>query len=207
MYNCWIYGITQHFLMLLSQTHNHDYINEIMQKCYIYYIEFLTQININDNHLNLTALDALMFMFKKSIFNESLINENKIMVLTSDEVHIIEKLTELHCHYFKYYTKDAQSIPISTFTKHVYMLTQSIICVKDENDIKNITEFILFNMTHNIGYEQCVPFLLLFIEKIKTVTFPNNRLYTLMNDIDYINIVKCGDDKKFNKILSTKITV
>ena len=28
------------FILLINKTHNSDYTNEIMQKCYIYYIEF-----------------------------------------------------------------------------------------------------------------------------------------------------------------------
>jgi hypothetical protein len=48
---------------------NHNEINSILEKAYIYFIEFLIQININSSNFELTLKEAVMFTYKKTILS------------------------------------------------------------------------------------------------------------------------------------------
>ena len=56
-------------------------INEIMlisEKAYIYYIEFLIQINLNSMNLELTFRDAVLFTYKRTLLSYNKQNSNNI---------------------------------------------------------------------------------------------------------------------------------
>ena len=59
---------------------NSNEIKLIMEKAYIYFIEFLIQININSDNFELTLKDALMFTYKKTIFSYKHTTNNKNII-------------------------------------------------------------------------------------------------------------------------------
>ena len=61
-----IFNISSIYLCNISD------INNICEKGYIYFIEFINQLtisNYNDNNIDLTLKDAILFSYKKTIFN------------------------------------------------------------------------------------------------------------------------------------------
>ena len=79
------------YILLLINCVNNSEIKAIIEKAYIYYIEFLIQININYDNFELTLKDAIMFTYKKTImsykqtnFDRNILNndiDNKLNIL------------------------------------------------------------------------------------------------------------------------------
>jgi hypothetical protein len=57
------------YSMLLFNCIERNEIKAILEKAYIYFIEFLIQININADNFELTLKDAVMFTYKKTILS------------------------------------------------------------------------------------------------------------------------------------------
>jgi hypothetical protein len=89
------------FSMIFYYTKNLELTFYHSQKAYYFYVEFIEQIS-DDNitFLQLSSRDALMFVYKKTIFE--LNNDRKKICppLTSDE-HAIVSYTDMHMHIYK----------------------------------------------------------------------------------------------------------
>lgn len=57
------------YILLHFNTVNRNEIKSILEKAYIYFIEFLIQININSANFELTLKDAVLFTYKKTILS------------------------------------------------------------------------------------------------------------------------------------------
>ena len=57
------------YILLQFNCINCNEITSILEKAYIYFIEFLIQININSDNFELTLKDAVMFTYKKTIMS------------------------------------------------------------------------------------------------------------------------------------------
>ena len=57
------------YILLQFNCINCNEITSILEKAYIYFIEFLIQININSANFELTLKDAVMFTYKKTIMS------------------------------------------------------------------------------------------------------------------------------------------
>lgn len=193
------------FILLIQKTHNSDYTNEIMQKCYIYYIEFITQVNIKDNHLNLTPFDAVIFIYKKSIFNYEANNEDeyKMDVYTNNEIKVLDMLSIFHLNYFNYFVESHNSKKIEVFTKNIYLITENIIYIHKIEAIEVISSFTRTCYIKNINYDRFNDILILFIKLISKITDvdPVNIQHKL-EEHKIFNIIQTADTKKITKQLN-----
>ena len=89
------------FTNTLYYTKNIDLTFYHSQKAYYVYIEFIEQIS-DDNitFLQLSSRDALMFVYKKTIFDLNNERKKTCPPLTSDE-HVIISYTDAHMHIYK----------------------------------------------------------------------------------------------------------
>lgn len=63
-----------------SNNINSNETKNILEKAYIYYIEFLIQININSANFELTLKDAVLFTYKKTILSYKYTTNNKNII-------------------------------------------------------------------------------------------------------------------------------
>ena len=80
-------------------------VNTICEKGYIYFIEFINQLSINntsDSNIELSLKDAIIFSYKKTIFNldKNSQNINSFVVL----VVLVSELQLCSCKYVYVYT-------------------------------------------------------------------------------------------------------
>lgn len=80
------------FLLVLYYTKNLEVTFYHSQQCYIFYIEFIEQLNFNSsNNIKITINDAVIFVYKKNISNLNNSNVN----ITEQEQQIFEQIEEL----------------------------------------------------------------------------------------------------------------
>ena len=196
------------FIILISKTHNSDYANEIMQKCYIYYIEFLTQVSKTDNQLNLTPFDAVMFIYKKSLFNYETNKEDeyKLNLYTTGEIEMLESLSIFHLNYFNYYIQSSSSKKIEVFTKNIYLITENIIYVNNKPAVNYITEFTRCCYTKEIDYFKFTESLISFIKVIsKKHSFQHDNTMLVLEENKVFQCISAGEIKKITKLFNTFI--
>ena len=89
------------FSMIFYYTKNLELTFYHSQKAYYFYIEFIEQIS-DDNitFLQLSSRDALMFVYKKTIFELNNEHKKTMPLLTDDELTIIS-YTDAHMHIYK----------------------------------------------------------------------------------------------------------
>jgi hypothetical protein len=89
------------FSMIFYYTKNLELTFYHSQKAYYFYVEFIEQIS-DDNitFLQLSSRDALMFVYKKTIFELNNDRKKSCPPLTSDE-HSIVSYTDMHMHIYK----------------------------------------------------------------------------------------------------------
>ena len=89
------------FSMIFYYTKNLDLTFYHSQKAYYFYIEFIEQIS-DDNitFLKLSSKDAVMFVYKKTIFELNNERKKTMPFLTADEISIIS-YTDNHMHIYK----------------------------------------------------------------------------------------------------------
>jgi copper chaperone CopZ len=89
------------FTMIFYYTKNLDLTFYHSQKAYYFYIEFIEQIS-DDNitFLKLSSKDAVMFVYKKTIFDLNNERKKTMLLLTSDENTVIA-YTDNHMHIYK----------------------------------------------------------------------------------------------------------
>ena len=83
--------------IIILHTNNIDIAFYYSNKAYYYYIEFISQIDTDNNHLELSIKDAIIFVYKKTIFeikepistiNNSNINKENILKLETIKLMI-----------------------------------------------------------------------------------------------------------------------
>jgi len=89
------------FSMIFYYTKNLELTFYHSQKAYYFYVEFIEQIS-DDNitFLQLSSRDALMFVYKKTIFELNNDRKKSCPPLTTDE-HSIVSYTDMHMHIYK----------------------------------------------------------------------------------------------------------
>jgi hypothetical protein len=130
------------FEYILIKNKNIDHAYYYSQKCYFYYLEYMEQIHKSDLLQNLNHIDAILFVYKKTIFdiydgehNNSSTTISNIMTLNDEDLTLDEKdLREL-------------LKKISTFTKTLFFWNNNNITF--ENRVK-ICDTFLHRYLHRI---------------------------------------------------------
>ena len=135
-----------------------------------YYFEFINQIcsnNVN-NFINLTLQDAIIFVYKKTIFN--LNTEYKKRYNNYDDDILFDRIFIINniinsLHTYNDYT------PIKY--KHII---NKLICISDTTDILTIKQIILILINNNIDIVKIFNFII-NISKKKHITINNSKIY------------------------------
>ena len=193
------------FLSLLYfNTINEVYNNS--EKAYVYFIEFINQIDINnqfdvnsENNFDLTIKDAILFSYKKTIFsNENRISEISKNISANDMSlfkNIIKNINNVYILNYDYYNElynndfndfNDEFKNNSTNTKKIIELiynnykNDEIVLEKINNVIKT-----LYNSNHYLYIQQKYISIHIALENIlKNINEYNN--YNIINIIDYI---------------------
>jgi len=88
------------FLLLYTKNLNMTYYNS--QKAFYYYVEFVDQISEEEiSYLKLNSNDAILYVYKKTIYQVDESYRKNIDILTKDEKQIFEIINE-YIYVFKY---------------------------------------------------------------------------------------------------------
>ena len=154
------------FLFILYYTKNLEVTFYHSQHSYIFYIEFIEQLNFNSsNYVKMSVNDAITFVYKKNIYN---IN-NSINEITEQEKQIFEQIEKL----LKIYSEIIDIfISINNFDllelKNIIDNFQNNIClkIKNKNIINLIYDFLNLLFIIDISNFQKNELLFLFINEI-----------------------------------------
>ena len=179
------------FLFILYYTKNLEVTFYHSQNSYIFYLEFIEQLNFNlSNTIKITINDAITFVYKKNIYNVN----NLINNITEQEKQIFEQIEEL----LKIYLIIID-IFISTNNFDLLQLKNIIdnfqnnfSKIKNKNNVDLIYHFLNLLFIINISNSEKNKLLFLFIDEInsrKNINFISlkNNIRTFDFHIDNIN--------------------
>lgn len=104
--------------IIILHTNNIDLAFYYSSKAYYYYIEFISQIDSDNNSLELTIKDAIIFVYKKTIFEIkdtlSSLNNSNISKENEQKLETIETMINIINSYFKIFKfKDIINLDIN----------------------------------------------------------------------------------------------
>jgi hypothetical protein len=208
-------------------------IYNLCEKSYIYFIEFINQINISnniENNIDLTIKDAIIFCYKKTILNfENNVNSNNninCMILNkiTPYINITNKLNiiysiELHNNNntnFEEENNNLLNIKLSAISKKNTYIIKKINNNLDNDDsnisdksINNLSFFInyIFEYILNISNTDNLDYQIFnnIIDKYisKELYINNNNNITLYDKQILDNIITNNDIKNINKLFIT----
>lgn len=163
------------FRFLILYTKNLDLISLHCEKSYLYYIEFIGQIgHENKSYLQLSSKDAILFVYKKSIFDIN--NEYKKCFDTNQEERLKLKVIDLNNKCINYFRN--------------FLFKKINICENQEKSlqkIKSLTEqfikrLLMLNTSNIIKTIKNLEFLIEFLKVIELKQIELNK---------YTSIVEC----------------
>lgn len=182
------------------------------KKAFYYYIEFLGQIIEQDNtYLQLTSKDAILFVYKKTIFE---INEQqkKNLVMTDDEtkkIKMIFSTCQIYIDLISYIfsNENMDEITIKKYHKKIKKNTkmiEKIINMKffKELNIKNIniiSFFIEYMKTQNMTGDNFFQYIEYFIIQLKDIDYSKQLLHEKILNEHFLYNLKTFSKKKFIK--------
>lgn len=211
-----IYTINHIFLFILYYTKNLEVTFYHLQNSYIFYIEFIEQINFNSsNSIKISVNDAISFVYKKNIYNVN----NSINNITEQEKKIFSQIEEIIKIYdgiiniFISHSQNQQTTFNLIELKNIIENFQEIIYPKIKS--KNIINFnfmslhIINSIQHfiNLLYVINIPFikkkelLFSFINEINSRKNINFNLLT--NNIQLFNFNDIDEDYNLLQIIPT----
>lgn len=163
--------ITHVFRLILYYTQNIDMAYFHGQKSYYLYIEFISQTTGSNNvFLQLTSLDAALFVYKKSIFDIKIdIRTNTILSpIDSTKIDITSKF--IHCvkNMLSFYLRNISKTKYKTETYHHILITNIKKIITNLLDSK--IDLTLMSVLGN------------YIDKINQ--YSKNNVYDSLNDFD-----------------------
>ena len=136
------------YILLHFSTVNRNEITAILEKAYIYFIEFVIQININSANFELTLKDAVMFTYKKTIFSYKQTTTNKNII-----DHYIDNNLNSICNIF-YIVNNVNFIDSSSFSEANEEECTHTLITNKINAIKTLESKLLNLIQHNINLQQ-----------------------------------------------------
>ena len=197
--------LTNIMQITIMNTNNIDIAFYYCNKGYYYYIEFISQIDNDNNHLELNIKDAIIFVYKKTIFeikepigiiNNCNVNNNNIK-----KVETIRKMMDIVNNYVKIFKiKDIINLNINNeiyINSQIY-IDKSLLKIinKLENNYKDEQQFsILVQNLYNI-----FKILLKVFNKINVINSENYSIDDVLNFQLLINLI----ERLFIKICNCK---
>lgn len=182
------------FSMIYFYTKNLDLTLYHSQKAYYFYIEFIERIS-DDNitFLQLNSKDALLFVYKKTIYDLNNEYKKKIFPLTNEEniiIHYTDALIDI-------YKKIVRGLINHNDFKYENKIEYIVVCC---NKIQKISSILNKNKI-KINYIECI---YLFINLLANKQFEQRiSIDIFINSLE--EFIKCLQSKK--KILDEKIII
>ena len=136
------------YILLHFNTVSRNEITSILEKVYIYFIEFIIQININSANFELTLKDAVMFTYKKTIFSYKQTTTNKNII----DQGIDNNLNSI-CNIF-YIVNNVNFIDCSSYSQANEEVCTHTLITNKINAIKTLEIKLLNLIQHNINLQQ-----------------------------------------------------
>lgn len=189
------------FKFLLLYTRNVILIEYHIKKTYLYYIEFVGQISEDNNsYLQLTSKDAMLFVYKKTIFDintefkkKEFFNSNS----KKDILKISKFIKIVNAVFFYYFTKLENYDKLYDKLKKI-LYKYSKIYMKKNTDIIHIIDIFIHKIIYfELDINNMYNYLRLFINKLnkskvnietfkKKLEFSQEKIKKI-SDIKYIN--------------------
>tara|TARA_Y100000287_G_scaffold77128_1_gene61077 strand:+ start:1031 stop:1864 length:834 start_codon:yes stop_codon:yes gene_type:complete len=210
------------FNMLLLYTKNLKLTVHHCKKAYLFYVEFIGQIG-NDNHsyLQLNSKDAMLFVYKKTIFEIN--NEYRKQYEINNSIEeilfkYINKFTALYVEIIEYVidNDNMKSEKKLNYIMYVQKMSSKIvnkIILSNKNvssKIEICDKYIYYKnllQTKNIEIDECLFFNLsnFFIKKIQNISITEKRIYEkLYNDFSNNNLKNMSPLKFTNWLFNGK---
>jgi hypothetical protein len=197
--------------MLFFYTKNLDLTFYHTQKAYYFYIEFIEQIS-DDNitFLQLSSRDAVMFVYKKTIYDINNEYKKNIPKLTQDDEEILE-IIKLYVIIYKKnihflinhpnFLYDKKKEIITIFCDKFRLLNNNLIKIKIKlNCIKCIysyTQLLITNQINVDAFYNCLEDFIMHIQmKKKTCEDTHN----ITKNINFCNVNKYIEDNGISKL-------
>ena len=210
------------FNMLLLYTKNLKLTVHHCKKAYLFYVEFIGQIG-NDNHsyLQLNSKDAMLFVYKKTIFEINNEYRKQYEINNSTEEILfkyINKFTALYVEIIEYVidNDNMKSEKKLNYIMYVQKMSSKIvnkIILSNKNvssKIEICDKYIYYKnllQTKNIEIDECLFFNLsnFFIKKIQNKSITEKRIYEkLYNDFSNNNLKNMSPLKFTNWLFNGK---
>ena len=172
--------------LLLITTNNLDLVIYHCHKAYYYYIEFISQLDTDNNHLELSIKDSIIFVYKKTIFelNNNINSITGIVNNNSDNDNIIkieniEKIVDIINIFIKIFIiKDILNLSIE----------------KSNNDLSILTHILkVLNKINKLYTDEiCFSYILTDIQ------YTMNTILKIINKINILNSNNYYIDKTIN---------
>lgn len=199
------------FLFILYYTKNLEVTFYHLQNSYIFYVEFIEQINFNSsNSIKISVNDAVTFVYKKNIYNVN----NSINNATKEEKNIFFQMQEIIKIFNKIidmYISDIQQNEFNLVElKNIIENLQTSIYQKIKNKnivnfnidiINSINYFIDLLNIFNISFVKKKELLFSFINEINSKKNINFNLLT--NNIQSFSFNDIDEDSNLSEIIST----
>ena len=189
--------------ILLIHTNNLDLVIYYCHKAYYYYIEFISQLDYDNNHLELSVKDGIIFVYKKTIFdlkeNLNNINNSNINEDNVKKIDNIEKIINIINIFVKIFViKDILNLNLQRNNKD---LSVNICILKILNKISKMynNEYEFYIYLSKI--EEMLNNILKIINKINIISDDN---YNINNYINF-DLLIVLIDKIIYKLYQTNI--
>lgn len=176
--------ITHIFKFNMLKTQNINLTIDMCHKNYLYYIEFISQITENDNHLSLTPNDAVFFVLKKSVFNIINNETDGYEIENFDKLTpVINELITFH-NTILYYYIDLIDMDSHThffvFNENIYLITEHILKIHSMNNVKNLISYAMISKIKNQPFDQVTKNLIQFMTYISDTHINNDDIYNII---------------------------
>lgn len=207
IHNVGIETLTHVFNFLILYTKNIELIITHCEKAYLYFTEFIGQIgHENKSFLQLTSKDAILFVYKKTIFDIN--NDFKKTFETNDEDKIVLQTINLSnkiIYSYKNYVLNKSNIlqnkeQVSMIYENINSFITTLMIVHNNNIFKRMDKFkIMFEIIQNLNLKNmelpCYSSICLLIcKKLKK------------DSIDIRNVILKINSKQFHKNIKTFTT-
>ena len=195
-------SITHIFKYTLLRSGNIDYTYEITQKSFIDYNEFIHQIkDIDTTHINLTTTDAIIFLYKRSIFKD--IDQIKTNLQIHNIMTILNEFIITHNELLKHYIENLYLYDnnFDTFTDCIYIFTESSLLINNLNNVHNTKNILLYCISQKCNFCKLINLLIKCISILKNVKVDSENINTYMikNNFDTILDLETIETKVLTK--------
>ena len=161
------------YFLLLYRNNNLNTVVNICDKASVYYIEFINHVNINESvNFELNIRDAIIFMYKKTIFCNLEINEDMTILSNENTITIID-------------SSNNHNIITTRYISLSLHILNNIFIILNNNDCLAISSYIfdkIINLLNNNIFD---------LENI------NNRIINILDNKVYSRL----DEKSLEKLL------